>query len=293
MFGKRPDATLCQDIPAYRRMMLYLMPGSNESAVNFTQEIDVTETLAFVQRWNQAQPQRRISPFHVVVWAVVRTLDARPQLNRFAAGRKTWQRDGIWITYAAKKRMADEGSPLVTLKERFDPVWTFSETVDVFYKDLREGRSDEKSYTDRELDLLLRLPGPLLRVGVKALRGLDSLGLLPRSFVDEDPMFTSVFMANMGSLKMDSVYHHLYEYGNCPIFAVVGKVEDLAKVEAGQVVSRKVMYLRYTYDERVADGMYAQHSMEYLRGIIEDPAAAGAVISGEGEAAVLPLAKSD
>lgn len=293
MFGKRPDATLCDDVPAYRRIMLYLMRGANESVVNFTQEIDVTETMDFIARWNAVHPRKRISPFHLCVWAIVRTLDARPQLNRFVAGGKTWQRDGTWITYAAKKHMADEKSPLVTLKERFDPAWSFAETVDVFYKDLGEGRSDDKSYTDKELDLLLRLPGPLLWLGVKALKGLDTLGLLPRSFVDEDPMFASVFMANMGSLKMDSVYHHLYEYGNCPIFAVVGRVDDVAKVEAGKVVARKTLYLRYSYDERIADGMYAQNSMEYLRGIIEDPAAAGAAIPGEGEAAVVPLAKPE
>ena len=106
----RTARVLCDDVPPYRRMMLYLMRGANESVVNFTQEIDVTETVDFIGRWNATLPHRRITPFHVCVWAVVRTLEARPQLNRFVSGGKTWQRDGAWITYAAKKRMADESS---------------------------------------------------------------------------------------------------------------------------------------------------------------------------------------
>jgi len=275
MFATRPDGTLVRDVPPYRRIMPYIMKGKAESTVYFTQEIDVTETLRFIERWNAADGDRRITPFHIAVWAIVRTLDARPMLNRFIAGGRTWNRDGVWITFAAKKRM-DDDAPLVTIKHRFEPTWSLSQTVDALLGDIKVGRSDEESYTDKELDILLRLPGPLLRLGVKLLRGIDAIGKLPKDFIDGDPMYSSVFMANMGSLKMDSVHHHLYEWGNCPIFAVVGRVKDVPKVEAGQVTTRTVIEMRYTYDERVADGLYAQKSMEYLRGIIEDPAAAGA-----------------
>lgn len=36
-------------------------------------------------------------------------------------------------------------------------------------------------------------------------------------------MYASVFFANLGSLGLDAVYHHMYEWGNAPFFIVVGK----------------------------------------------------------------------
>ena len=50
-------------------------------------------------------------------------------------------------------------------------------------------------------------------------RWLDSVNLLPGSFIHPDPMYASMFIANLGSVKLESAFHHLYEYGNIPLFA--------------------------------------------------------------------------
>src|SRR6185503_18584753 len=211
MFWSRSDAKPARDVPPYRRLMPYLMRGANESAVYFDLPIDVTHTRTFIAGFNAAYPETRITLFHVVLWAAVQTLNLRPRLNRFVAGNRLWERNGIWISYSAKKRLDDE-SPIVVLKRRFDPEEDFDAMIEGLYAGLRDGRSDKKSHIDKELGLLLALPGPALRAVMALSKVANAFGMLPRSFIDGDPMFASLFIANLASLKMDAGYHHLYEY---------------------------------------------------------------------------------
>ena len=51
----------------------------------------------------------------------------------------------------------------------------------------------------------------------------DRFGVLPRSYIDEDPMFASAFFGNLASIGMPAGYHHLYEYGTCGVFAALGR----------------------------------------------------------------------
>lgn len=277
MFGRRPDGTLVRDVADVRRIVPYLMRGRNESAVYFEQTIDLTKVEAFLDAYNAAHPDRRATLFHVVAWAAAKVLDRRPRMNRFVAGGRLWQRDGIWISFSAKKRLDDEGTMFV-VKRRFDPAASFAETVAFMYGDIVEGRSDVPSHTDKELGLLLKLPGPGLRLLLAAERGLDRLGLLPKWFTEPDPMFCSAFIANLGSLKMDAAYHHLYEYGNCPIFCVIGRTHETPVVvrdgKKSKVAVGRVATLRWTFDERIEDGLYAQRCLQMLASIVEDPAAA-------------------
>ena len=92
------------------------------------------------------------------------------------------------------------------------------------------------------------------------------MGLLPRSVVDSDPMFSSVFVANLGSVGLDAGYHHLWEYGTCSIFAVVGRVHCRSD-------GAKVIEVKYSYDERIADGLYAAITLLGVKERLENPRA--------------------
>ena len=122
-------------------------------------------------------------------------------------------------------------------------------------------------------DLLGSLPRPLLLRGVQLARWLDHHNLLPGSFLENDPLYTSVFIANLGSLGMGAGYHHLYEWGNCPVFMMVGRVEERPAVEDGRVVVQKQLHIRWTYDERIDDGLTARHGLEAVKHALENPEA--------------------
>jgi hypothetical protein len=268
---RRPDGVAATDVAPFRRIMPFIMRGRNESAVYFEQRLDLTRTLPFLDRWNAAHPERKITVFHVFLWAVVQALGERPRLNRFVSGSRLYQRDGLWVSFSAKKKLADD-SPIVVVKRRFEPSTAFAAMVDALYADLATSRSDAKSHVDKELSLFLKLPGPILGVGVSILRMLDAWNLLPGSFIHPDPMYASVFIANLGSVKLDAPWHHLYEYGNIPLFAAIGQIHrDPVATADGRVEVRDVSLVRYTFDERIEDGLYCVKGLDRVRAIVEDP----------------------
>jgi hypothetical protein len=255
-------------------MMPLLMRTRTESAVYFEQKIDVGPAQAFIEQFNADHPETRITFFHLVLWAVVQTLAERPRLNRFTMGGRIYQRRGIWISYSAKKAFSDD-APVFVVKREIDPALGFAELVRLVHGGVGEGRSDKPTYVDKELGLLLKLPLVLLSLMVRLLRRLDAWNLLPQSFIRNDPMYASAFIANLGSLKIDAAFHHNWEYGNIPIFVTLGQVHDgvVARPD-GSVGVRPEALLRWTFDERIEDGLYCARALDLLRRRLEDPAGA-------------------
>jgi len=265
LFG-RPDGTLAGDVPASRRIMPYLMRTRNESAVYFEQEIDLTRAMPFLEAVNAARMGPKATLFHLFLWAAVQAFDERPRLNRFVMGGRLYQRDGIWISYSAKKSLDDQ-APIVVIKRRFEPGATFEALVDFVSADVAEGRSDKESHVDRELKLFLSLPGWLLALGVRLIRALDALNLLPAAFIGPDPLYASLFVANLGSVRLDSAYHHLYEYGTIGLFATIGRKRTVLAPDG----ERTVCSIKYTLDERVEDGLYCAKALERVKDVLEHP----------------------
>ena len=250
MFG--PHDGVRVSVHPYRRMMLFLMRGRNESAVYFEQTLDLAKT----QPWLTA---KGVTLFPLILHALASVLHERERLNRFTIGHRTYQRNGVYFSFAAKKAMSDD-APLATVKRRFDKGESFDALVASLTGDISEARSDKPSHIDKELAVLLKLPAFLLTLLIGLLKRLYAWGLAPRSLVDTDPMYTSAFIANLGSIGLDAAYHHLYEHGNCPLFMTIGRVEDNS------------VTLKFTYDERVEDGLYAAKTLKLLAERIENPA---------------------
>ncbi len=269
MFGRRRDGVLAK-VPPYRQIMPFLMRGRNESSVLFEQQLDMSRAQPWLEDWHRRTGQHATA-FHLVLHAVARVLHARPHLNRFIVGRRIYDRRGVFMTFAAKKAMRDD-APLATVKREFRRGERFAEMVAALNADIQVAKSDAVSKVDKELSVFLRLPSFLLAASVALLRWLDGHGLAPRALIGDDPMYTSAFVANLGSLKIDAAYHHLYEYGNCPLFCTVGRLTTAPVVVDGKVEVRPSLLLRYSYDERVEDGFYAASAIALVRDWIEDPA---------------------
>ena len=269
----RPDGDYVRDLPNVRRIMPFLMRGKNQSAVYWEQKFDVTATDAFIERYRQVTG-KRVTYHHLVIWAAVHAIAERPRLNRFIAGGRVYQRRGIWISFSGKKKK-DDNHPLVTVKREFDPKWSFEQFVDVIEGDIKESRSDKESTTDKELKFFLRIPTLILWLLVKLVMFLDNINALPAVFIRNDPLFASMFIANLGSLDMDAGYHHLYEYGNIPLFTVIGKrkLEPWVDQDSDELTTRPVITLRHLYDERVEDGLYMAKVLDIFQHRVEHPEA--------------------
>ena len=270
MFGKRADGKQVRDISTSRRFMPYLSPRRNSSLVYYTTEIEVDDALDYLDEINRNRStESRITLFHLFLRSLGAGLREREGVNRFVAGRKLWQRDGVWLTYSAKQEIID-GSPVITLKHRFDPEEDIDAMAARLLKELharRRGRGRETT-ADKEVNLAIRLPGFVLRGLMALLQAADYVGLLPASMIEGDPMFSSVFVANLGSVGLDAGYHHLWEYGTCSIFAVVGQVHRRSD-------GARVIEVKYSYDERIADGLYAAITLLGVKQRLESPRSMG------------------
>ncbi len=261
MFG--PHDGIRVRVHPYRQMMLFLMRGRNESAVYFEQQLDLSRTLPWLAEWNaKREGSAKATVFHLVLHSLAQMLHERERLNRFTLGRKTYQRKGVFLSFAAKK-VKDDAAPLATLKRRFEKDETFAQVVDRTSGEVGGARQTKKSAMDKELGILLALPGFLLALLLLVMKRLYAWGLAPRSLVDTDPLYTSAFVANLGSIGVDAAYHHLYEHGNCPIFCTIGKVTTVG--------DRQMLTLRYTYDERIEDGLYCARALEIIKQRVENP----------------------
>jgi hypothetical protein len=284
MWWRRSDGTLVKDLPNTRRVMPYIMRGRNEAAVYFEHDVSLVKTDAFIRAWNQANPALRIDVFHISLWALLGAIGHNPSVNRFVMGGRLYQRHGIWFSYAVKQKL-ETGAPLVVVKRRFDTDASFADMVEAMHAE-QATSINERGTIDKELGLLMLFPGFVRRIIMATMRGADRLGMLPRRFIEKDPMYSTAFFANMASLGMPAVYHHLYEYGTTGIFTCIGRPIGAPGSPTSGPDRRRVMTVRHTFDERVEDGLAAWFTLRRLKQNIEDPEGGGLVVTAVPAGAV-------
>ena len=269
---RRPDGDLIKDIDPVRQLMPFLMRGRNESIIFHETEWDVSRARDWLRKYNRTRGDKpRAALFHMIVYAVARQFHERPGLNRFVSGGRIYQRKGVWMSFAAKTEMADD-APLVTVKLEVRPEDSFDDCVKKIVQTIEERRSGSENRVDHEVRFLAKLPGPLLRAVFAGGRWLDRLNLLPQSMIGPDPMYTSVFFGNLGSIHMSRVQHHLYEYGTASFFGVIGEVRNIAHADRkGRIAVKQVLPVQWSFDERINDGYYCVESIAIAQRLFEDP----------------------
>jgi len=263
----RPDGTLVRVHP-YRRIMWYIMPTRNESVVYFDAYIVADELLRYLDDVNK---QFECTLNDVLVAAVARGLIQTPEMDQFVAGHRLYQRKQPSITFSMKRQRKNKKSRISTVKQDIRADHTLRSLVEDIRSKVKVERSDKVTTTDKEMKLFNMLPRPFFRGAYSFVKLLNYYNLLPGVFIRTDPMHTSIFMANLGSVNMAAGYHHLYEYGTCPLFLMFGKLEDKPVVIDGEVLVRPVLHCRFSYDERIDDGMTAGNGIYQMTGALERP----------------------
>ena len=255
-------------------MAAILFRGRNESAVYFEEAVDVTGTLRWIEAWNAKPGAPHLTLFSLVLYSLARTLHEHPRLNRFVAGARLYQRDGVWLSFVAKKSMVP-GAPLVEVKRELGPDETLRAFVSAQEARVKDARGDQESALDREIRLFLKIPHLLLVWLVRLVHTVDFFGLLPASFIRGDPFFASAFLTNLGSVGGAAAFHHLYEYGDIPLFVTLGRVRDEVVAVDGKPAVRRIARLRFSFDERIEDGFNALRALATLREKLERPESCG------------------
>jgi pyruvate/2-oxoglutarate dehydrogenase complex dihydrolipoamide acyltransferase (E2) component len=268
----RPDGIQIKNLSLVRRMLPFMMPSRNESVVYYEEVMDMTAALAFVDKWNaEHAPELKITVFNVLLASFARALVTRPGMDRFVAGGHVYQRKQTHISFTVKKQF-DDDAPIVTAKLEIKKDEPFADMVARIRSLITESRDDTEKPVDKELKILLRIPPVLLHLFVWLARVLDGMNLYPRFMMENDPMYASMFVANLGSLGIDRIYHHLYEYGTISLFGAVGQVaKAVVPGPDDKPVVKPILPMRWSFDERVNDGFYAVESLAIARRHVEKP----------------------
>ncbi len=249
--------------------MPFIMPKRSDAAVFLEIDVDVGKTLNFIKSYNQ-KSDIKITIFYIFLYSVFKGLIKHPELNRYVRGKRIYQRSEISISFSMKPEKTIE-SPMREVKLRFSNDIPFDKFVQVVFDSIESARSGKSLDADKKSEFFSRIPRLLLMAIIGFVNVLDFFGLLPQSFTRDDPFFSSVFVTNLGSIGVDAVFHHLYEYGNCPFFINIGKIYKKPVVgEEDKLIIASVMPIRITFDERIVDGLTASRGLLFMKDVIEN-----------------------
>ena len=269
----RCDGTYIKGLHHYDRIVPYFLPSRTEATIYFEQELDITETLIFLKKFNKSLPpgQSKVTFFQLFLCAGVQTIAQRPKLNRFVSGRNYYQRNEIIFNFVAKKELTDEGEE-ITVRITFSPYETLHTIGEKVKAEIRECTRGEGTGGDDVNELLMKFPRWFVNLFFKTYRFLDYHNIAPKSIIQVDPFYSTVFLTNVGSVGIDAPFHHHYNWGNCGLFVALGKVMRVWKFDRkGVPVRRDIARVTYTYDERIADGVYGGRSLDLFKSLVENP----------------------
>jgi hypothetical protein len=205
------------------------------------------------------------------VAAYVRALSQRPAVNRFISGQKIYARNNIEINLTVKLEMKKESSETV-IKIRPEREATATDIYNLFQKEIEFARSGSDSSMDNTARILSHIPGLFLKFAVWFLKLLDYFGLLPKNLTDLSPFHGSMFITSMGSLGIPPIFHHLYDFGNVPVFLSFGPKQRKLEIQPdGQIAEKRFISYTAVTDERICDGFYYSTAFKTLKSIMRNP----------------------
>ena len=208
---------------------------------------------------------------HIIYAAIVRVIAERPRLNRFVMNGTTYARNKIYVSLAIKKNLTDDGVETTTKTEfqGTENIFEVKKKLDDIIEQNREIETNNE--TDKLAKTLSLIPTGFIRVAVKFLKFLDRHGLLPKAVIKASPFHTSVFLTNVGSLGIDTIYHHLYNFGTTSMFFSMGKKKKSYIYEDEEIKEEKCITLAFVGDERICDGYYYANSFKTLFRYLRKP----------------------
>ena len=239
----------------------FIMVNRVGSSNYFSDRIEITAADEYIKK-KRAEGLKGFGMLHLFLAAYVRTVSQRPGINRFIRGQRAYARNNIEIDMTIKKELKLD-APETCIKAEYNPGDTADDVYRVFTKLV-----DDYKNTDDESNF----DAFFLKFVIFLFKLLDYFGLLPRALTKVSPFHGSMFITSMGSLGIPPIYHHLYDFGNLPVFISYGKKYEENSIDNdGNVIKHKYVDFTVVTDERICDGHYYASAFKYLMGIMKKP----------------------
>lgn len=271
-WGDRVDGRRIRSLSPTYQMIPYIMVNRTGAANLFEEPFEITAAERYI-RQKRREGLTNFGLIHVFLACFCRSIAKYPGVNRFVAGQRIFSRgEDIQFSMTVKKDMSTDGEE-TEIKLHLTP----RDTAYDVYRKMNEAVVKAKNTpADAAVDNvafgLTLLPGVFLKFCVWFLKTLDYFGLLPKALLEVSPFHGSIYMTSLGSLGISPVYHHLYDFGNLPIFAAFGCKRRTMEIQPdGTVAERKYVDFRFTLDERTVDGFYYASFIKYFKRLFRHP----------------------
>jgi pyruvate/2-oxoglutarate dehydrogenase complex dihydrolipoamide acyltransferase (E2) component len=271
-WGDRKDGRRLRNIDTIASLSPFLMKTRTGSTNYMADTVEISNMERYIRKKRQ-EGYKNFGVMHVFLASYVRTVSQRPAINRFVSGQRIYARNNIEVAMTIKKEMRRD-APETCVKMVFEP-W---ETAEEIYAKIDRTIAKEKdsSNLDSDFDGLAKtlrfIPRLLLKFVVRMLEILDYFGWLPKSLTSLSPFHGSLVITSMGSLGIPPIDHHLYDFGNVPIFWAFGAKRVAYEPQRdGEIVERRYIDYRLATDERIVDGYYYATFFKYYRRLLAHP----------------------
>ena len=272
-WGDRTDGRRVSTLSPMAQITAYFQVERNTCANLFEESFEISHIDRYIrQKRREGMPDFGIT--HVLLAAYVRAIAKYPQLNRFISGQKVYSRGNDFQYCMVVKKEMSVDSPDTSIKVHLTPYDTARdvyEKLNAAVESVKNTRELDSSF-DNLVMVLTMIPSVVMKFTVWLLKLLDYFGLLPKFLLELSPFHGSLFFTSMGSLGIKPIYHHLYDFGNLPVFGAFGCKRRANEVlEDGTVVQKKYIDVKFVLDERIVDGYYYATFFKYYRSILRHP----------------------
>ena len=269
-FGDRKEGRRLRTITPLMAFTPFIMIDRNDSCNQFAGAVEISET----DRWlraKRAEGYKGLGMVHLFIAAYIRVLCHLPGLNRFVSGQRVYARNTITINMMVKRGITVD-SEETCAKVDFELTDTIYDVYRKMNDAVEEIRSSDDSGTEKAARILMSTPRLLLKLAVKLIKLADYFDWLPMSLLRVSPFHGSMIITDLGSLGIGPIYHHIYNFGNLPVFLAFGaKRREVELDRHGQSVEHKYVDYKIVCDERICDGNYYASAFKYLRYYLKNP----------------------
>ncbi|HIS97449.1 MAG TPA: 2-oxo acid dehydrogenase subunit E2 [Candidatus Scatomorpha pullistercoris] len=268
--GDRKEGRRLRTLPALNLFTPYIMIDRNDACNQFAGFIEISET----DRWLRAKRQegyKGLGMLHLFIAAYIRVISQLPGLNRFVAGQKIYARNEILINMMVKRGITTD-SEETCAKVVFEPTDTIYDVYRKMNDAVEEIRASDDSGTEKVAGALMKIPGLFLKFAVWILKIMDYFDLIPMSLLRASPFHGSMIVTDLGSLGIPPIYHHIYNFGNLPVFLAFGAKRRVMELDRhGNPVERKYVDYKIVCDERIVDGAYYAAAFKFMKYYLKNP----------------------
>ena len=268
--GDRFEGRRLRTISPYMAITPYIMKERSYACNMFSDTAEITEADRYLRR-KRVEGMKGLGMLHLMTAAYIRAVSQYPSVNRFTVGRHVYARNDIIVIRTIKRTMEVDGEES-SIKVHFKPDDTIFEVYEKMEAAIASIKNAEENGTDKLAGLLMKLPRCILNLAVSILKGMDYLWGLPKGIIEASPFHGSIVITDIGSLGIPPIHHHIYNFGNIPVFVGFGaKYRKYEPDKEGNIHERKYIDYNVVTDERITDGFNYASAFKVLRRYLAHP----------------------